>query len=360
MTAIDNGALGRASRDLGAAALDPVLWIKGMEAICEATGTTGAGLLKSDVQTSDQPWTPGARDLFESYLAEGWYIRDPRARGVAQWKAGAPVLIDQDIISLDHKSDAHYYNEFLRRHGFRWFAGIGFWADSSLWVLTLQRSPKDGPFDAADKKMLSQLSRQLTETATLSKAVGYSVIAGMTSALDLVQYPALVLDRMGFVLDVNAAADALFDDDIRVRQRRLIIRDPDANAEFEELIRRFSIQFVASEPIVLKRKQGSPLVIRVVPVPPAARNPFLGAHALLIFTDLRKQSRPQIEVLKKTFHMSMAEARLASVIAAGISPQNAAEELGIARETARSQLKSVFAKTSTHRQGELIALLRKL
>ena len=35
----------------------------------------------------------------------------------------------------------------------------------------------------------------------------------------------------------------------------------------------------------------------------------------------------------------------------------AAGELGLARETARNQLKAVFAKTGTHRQGELIALL---
>ena len=35
----------------------------------------------------------------------------------------------------------------------------------------------------------------------------------------------------------------------------------------------------------------------------------------------------------------------------------AARELKISRETARNQLKSVFAKTDTHRQSELVALL---
>jgi DNA-binding NarL/FixJ family response regulator len=34
----------------------------------------------------------------------------------------------------------------------------------------------------------------------------------------------------------------------------------------------------------------------------------------------------------------------------------AAHELKISRETARNQLKSVFAKTDTHRQSELVAL----
>lgn len=40
--------------------------------------------------------------------------------------------------------------------------------------------------------------------------------------------------------------------------------------------------------------------------------------------------------------------------------QAAAEELGVKRETVRNQLKSMFAKTETHRQGQLVALLSTL
>jgi hypothetical protein len=48
-------------------------------------------------------------------------------------------------------------------------------------------------------------------------------------------------------------------------------------------------------------------------------------------------------------------------MAEGLSPEKAAEEeLKIARETARNQLKAVFAKTTTRRQRELVALLPQL
>jgi AcrR family transcriptional regulator len=47
------------------------------------------------------------------------------------------------------------------------------------------------------------------------------------------------------------------------------------------------------------------------------------------------------------------------MIARGAPPDIACRVLNISRETARNQLKSVFAKTNTHRQSELVALLRQ-
>jgi DNA-binding CsgD family transcriptional regulator len=55
-----------------------------------------------------------------------------------------------------------------------------------------------------------------------------------------------------------------------------------------------------------------------------------------------------------------AEAKLAALIASGISLEAAAERLGVARDTARNQLKAVFTKTDTHRQAELVALLARV
>jgi DNA-binding CsgD family transcriptional regulator len=46
----------------------------------------------------------------------------------------------------------------------------------------------------------------------------------------------------------------------------------------------------------------------------------------------------------------VAETRITERIAVGVSLEKAAEDLGISRETARNQLKAVFAKTGTHRQ----------
>jgi DNA-binding CsgD family transcriptional regulator len=47
-------------------------------------------------------------------------------------------------------------------------------------------------------------------------------------------------------------------------------------------------------------------------------------------------------------------------MARGIPCSIAAQELNISRETVRNRLKSIFAKTNTHRQATLVAVLLRV
>ena len=77
-------------------------------------------------------------------------------------------------------------------------------------------------------------------------------------------------------------------------------------------------------------------------------------------TDLRSPLRPDTTRLSVAFGLTQAEAKLATQLGIGIGIDAAAVSLGVSRETARSQLKAVFAKTNTRRQAELAALVARL
>jgi len=361
---MDMERLRAARARLGDAVVDPAVWPEILHQVSAAVGAVGASL-QTDVQTSEIPRSPGVDEGFRYYLANGWYLRDIRGRrAFPLLLSGKKVLIDQDIITSDEMRRSDMYNELLAPLGLKWWALVGFWVDSALWGLSFQRSSREGPFDVNDKRSLASLSQRLTDTATLSKAVGQAVLSGVTNAMGLVNQPALALDRMGFVLDANATAEQIFDDDMRVCNRRLIVRDPRARSTLQVLVDQLRTTPDAAalpvDPIVVSRRAKQPVVIRILPVYGAARSPFLGARALLVLSDLELKSGPQPPVLTQIFGLSRSEAKLAAIVAKGRSPQEAAAELGIAQETARNQLKSIFAKTGTHRQGELIALLSKL
>jgi DNA-binding CsgD family transcriptional regulator len=333
-----------------------------MGEICAAVAATGAALLQSDVRTPDIPRTKSVDEVFGYYFRNNWHVRDIRAiRGAPLLMSGMSVVTDQDILTSDELCGEPLYNEILLPYGFQWFAAVGFRAGPAHWGLSIQRTPSEGPFDEHDKQRLTTLSQRLTEVASLSTAVGRVALSSATNALNAVRQAAVAIDRFGFVLDANPASETVFDDHVHIRNKRLFVVDAQAKGCLEKLINRLRVTpdtaALPCDSIVVRREGRGPVIVRCLPVHGAARTPFLGARALLTFTAIEPKPGPKATLLSKAFGLSAAEARLASIIAEGINPERAAEELGIARETARNQLKAIFAKTSTHRQSELVALL---
>ena len=67
-----------------------------------------------------------------------------------------------------------------------------------------------------------------------------------------------------------------------------------------------------------------------------------------------KAEARQADFLEIRFALSPAEARLVAHLITGASLRSCAQALGIKYETVRTYLKSVFQKTGTHRQAELV------
>jgi DNA-binding CsgD family transcriptional regulator len=212
---------------------------------------------------------------------------------------------------------------------------------------------------AEEERILASFTRRLIEMAAVAGARGSG--ASPAAALNAMRLPAIALDQHGFVTEVNAAAEAIFDNDFRIKDRRLFVRDPEASALLKDAIDQLKtsprLNPLATNPIVVQRKDKLPVIVRTWRFDGAAHGSAQDVRALMTLNALGPKPGPPAAILAKTFRLTPAEAKLASVIARGASPEIAAGELKISRETARNQLKSVFAKTDTHRQSELVALI---
>jgi DNA-binding CsgD family transcriptional regulator len=211
---------------------------------------------------------------------------------------------------------------------------------------------------AEDERILASFTRRLIEIAPSGPR---GSAASLTATLNAMRLPAIALDQHGFIDEVNAAAEAVFDNDVKIKDRRLFVRDPAARALLKEavdqLITSPRLNPLAADPIIIQRRDKMPVIVRIWPFDWAAHVPTQEVRALLTLNALGPKPGPPAAILAKTFRLTPAEAKVACVIARGASPEIAAGELKISRETARNQLKSVFAKTDTHRQSELVALL---
>ena len=77
-----------------------------------------------------------------------------------------------------------------------------------------------------EERILTSFIRRLIEIAAITSARG--PVTPATSMLNSMHLPAIALDRCGFVVDVNTAAAVVFDDDVKVKDKRLFVRDLEA------------------------------------------------------------------------------------------------------------------------------------
>jgi DNA-binding CsgD family transcriptional regulator len=100
-----------------------------------------------------------------------------------------------------------------------------------------------------------------------------------------------------------------------------------------------------------------PLILRTIPIQNSENS---GPHKVMVLIDLDLTPRPSADVLKRIFGLTPTEARLAIELTGGRSLEEIAVITKVTVGTVRKQLATVFSKTNTHRQSELVALLSRL
>ena len=117
-------------------------------------------------------------------------------------------------------------------------------------------------YRAEEENILTSFTQRLIELAALAGAGGAGTFA--TSALNMLHLPAIALDRRGFVVNVNTAAAAVFDDDVKVKDKRLFVRDLEARmllkASLDGSASTVAHQSLIAEPIIIQRRDKFPVI----------------------------------------------------------------------------------------------------
>jgi DNA-binding HTH domain-containing proteins len=100
-----------------------------------------------------------------------------------------------------------------------------------------------------------------------------------------------------------------------------------------------------------------PMIVGLLPLRRTVQDVFLVEAAVVTVTPVDRSNAPAAVVLERLFDLTPAEAKVAQGIGSARSVEALANSLGISRETVRSQLKAVMAKTGAGRQSELVSLL---
>jgi DNA-binding CsgD family transcriptional regulator len=176
-------------------------------------------------------------------------------------------------------------------------------------------------------------------------------LESITGMLDRIGCGYLVLNRERKVVEWNAAAQTTLE-----RQGGPAATASELSSALRRLIANVPAHFLPGSLswVVIRSSADRPVILneKGVIAPDGT--------SIVALLDRESRSGPNPQTLQKMFGLTSAETNLALRLAQGDAPLEIARSWRLSRTTIRSQLASLFAKTETRRQAELVALLGRI
>jgi DNA-binding CsgD family transcriptional regulator len=256
-------------------------------------------------------------------------------------------------------------------------------SDALTIMLACRRDAGQGPLPADARALLERLTVHLVRAARLCAqryALNASTLAHRATP------PAMLVNASGEVLHSNEPAlrllratslvrvqarqlalaaphQARLQEDIAISEARLRARGNGALAAAARFRAMRIVADESEEPALAPPAANGPEVLYVfynVQTPGDTTAVEPGAIAALTFYHPRSAPPVDEQVLAAAFDLTPAECRIAHLLAEGFTQKEIAARVGVQHDTVRKQLQSVFQKTATRRQPDLLRLLLHL
>ncbi|MGF6229258.1 DNA-binding CsgD family transcriptional regulator [Inquilinus ginsengisoli] len=347
------------------AGTDPDAWRPVLTDICRWTGGEVAQILVLEA-TAAAPFfnvAVGYDAAAHARYLRDYALQDPR---LPAWRRLPPTVQLCHQVVDPGWLDRQDFGAFLDENGCRWTMAAIDPAFDGVAGMSVRRPRRAGPFTPAEARRFDLLVPHIRRALALAQRLdGLAGRAGLAEdVLDRLDRAVVLLAANGRVVHVNAMADRLFESGrLQLRGNRLDSADPAEAAALRGLIA--AVLEPRPSVVAIKLLSGvaeAPLIASGCRLPdrrPAAVA-VPQAVAALFLSPIGASRDDLGQVLPGLFGLSRAEARLAVALHDGFSLSEIAGQLQLSRETLRSQLRSVFDKTGTRRQGTLIRLLTDL
>ena len=354
------------------AAAAPKSWPNALDTIATSYNCAGTVLLLSRAHGH---WSsivsPGLVAAARDYDEWGWKLDfcmvRARERTITEPDA---FFTDRRLATPEEISTHPYFTKFRSLHGLGPFMAGQLLPDAGVFAaLSLQGGANRPPFTDEEVESFGRLARHVERalmlTVKLLEAEALSeTFAGLLSKLSC---GILLLDANHDPVFTNEAARRMMGVLLPLRAANSAIRAPQRKLVEKAITDAVSCTGESNpvRPVLLPGcRTGAAIALYIMPfgqsVPSALRESFIAAKVLILAIEHDPAQPADPLLIKNLLGLSQGEARLAALIGAGKSPREAAEQMGITEESARTVLKRVFLKTNTGKQSELATLLSRL
>jgi DNA-binding CsgD family transcriptional regulator len=232
--------------------------------------------------------------------------------------------------------------------------------NGDLVVFQVKRRKGDHPFGGAELARLDALRPHLARAGLLAARWRLERLRSATEGLATLGVPAAILDAEGRVLAANELIEKLTSHHVWMPRDRIALIEPAADKLLRRAVADLASPAAASVRSFPSKGAGDrPVVMHLIPVTGNARDLFGGGLGVLAVTPLTRLPALDAALVQSLFDLTPSEARVAGSLAEGLTLGQIAERHKVKLSTVRSQVKSVFAKTGSNTQSQIVALLAK-
>lgn len=342
-------------------------WSGALERIGEAFGCSYAGLIDRNLNTLEGRAVafgvdgPSQREYFEV-----WSTRDVLRQWTPAYRAGM-VETDHDILPRKELLASDYYNGFMKPRDMHAVMRMTLVAEPGhRRIISMSRPASLGDYARDEVEQCRRLMPHLQRAVHVMQRVEESntVLSGFSGVLEQSPTGVLLLDRTGKLLFANRAARAMAatGDGFMLRADGVAAANTRDDGALQRLIAAATGRLGRPEAarggvMRLARKSGKPdFAIAGAPLDAEAFSQETGPAAFVLITDPDAATAPK-PLMRELFGLTDAEARVAERLMQGDTPEQAAIVLGVKTSTARWHLASLYRKTGTSRQAQLVRLL---
>ena len=284
------------------------------------------------------------------------------------------VALSEDVSPARRFATTEFYNDWLvPQRDVEAGAGLKLYGEGGEQVTAIMHFPLSlsDRYGKAAVEILNRVRGNIERSIGLARLLrkGAQKRTASAALVERSGCAAFVVDERRRVHDANEMALALFSAGsvATARNDRCHLADRDADARFGAVLRQLAANVpVEGSPIMLRTGTGAWQVVTAALPVPSWTPPLLTILPprrliLVLINDLtRSRHVPDLSGLAAAFGLTPAEIGFCRRLLQGDSIADAAEHTGVAVETARTRLKSIFHKTGTSRQAQLMLLLAKL
>ena len=360
------------------AALDAERWQLFLDALLEPFGEARGGLdlFERKSNATRQFLTFGSDPAFIASYARHYAALNPYPAAFLKAPVGK-VITATELVAEEDITRTAFFNEWMQPQGIspHHFRLVLQKDDDSMLLLTVsphEHEPKWSLDNHARK--LELLAPHLVRAVALNRAAVSARLSerALGEILQAFEAPAFLLDGADRIVAANASGEALMRDEQVLRLDPLgglCAARPVEDGAFKAALAKAQVaRGLPQTPVrLLSCRSGRAWLAWIVPTRPLSGDESCqrfrliearpAATALVLVTPAEAGASVPAEAIKAAFGLSTAEARLASALVAGRTLAEYADRTGHSRTTVRNQLATVFAKTGTHRQSELVLLI---